>query len=116
MKRVISATEARVHFGEVMRRVVEDGTPVVVERGGRPQVVVLSVAEYERLMAGRKPLRDWLERADAVREMIRRELGDRKLPPPEDIIRQMREERDAQLLENLLGRQPGGPPGDAAGR
>ncbi len=111
MKRVISATEARVHFGEVMRWVVEAGTPVVVERGGKPRVVVLSVAEYERLTAGRRAMGDWLERVDAVREMIRRDLGGRDIPDPSDIIRQMREERDAQLLENLRGRQPGDTPG-----
>ncbi len=45
----MSATEARVHFGELMRRVVEGQEPVIVERGGKPKVVVLSVAEYERL-------------------------------------------------------------------
>jgi prevent-host-death family protein len=50
MTRTVSATEARVHFGELMRAVVERGDTVVVERSGAPKVVVLSVQEYERLL------------------------------------------------------------------
>jgi prevent-host-death family protein len=99
MEKVISATEARVHFGELMRRVTEHNEPVIVERGGKPEVVVISFAEYERLCANHAD--NWLERVDKVREQIRRELGGRTLPPPEDVIREMREERDAQLLDNL---------------
>jgi prevent-host-death family protein len=34
MGRTMSATDARVHFGEVMRHVVERGESVIVERGG----------------------------------------------------------------------------------
>ena len=47
----MSATEARRHFGELLRRVIEDRTPVIVERGGKPQVVFVSLSEYERLRA-----------------------------------------------------------------
>lgn len=99
MERKVSATEARIHFGELMRHVVEDGEQVIVERGGKPEVVVISIAEYERLRA-RKP-ENWLEAVDRARERIRQELGDREIPPPEEIIREMREERDVQLLGNL---------------
>ncbi len=48
MGRVVSATEARAHFGELMCRVVEEREPVIVERAGKPQVVVLPMATYER--------------------------------------------------------------------
>ena len=51
MESRMSATEARRHFGELLRRVIEDQTPVIVERGGKPQVVFVSLAEYERLLA-----------------------------------------------------------------
>ena len=99
MEKAISATEARIHFGALMRRVVERGEPVVVERSGKPEVVIISLATYERLQANKS--NDWLKRAKEVREQIRKELGGRTLPPPEDIIHEMREERDAQLLDNL---------------
>lgn len=99
MERVVSATEARIRFGELMRQVIEDQKPVIVERGGKPQVVVLSMAEYERLLTGQQQRPDWKELVHQAREQIRAELGDRELPPPEEIIRQMREERDAQIMD-----------------
>ena len=92
----VSATEARVHFGELLRRVVESREAVYVERGGRPQVVVLAVSDYESLLAGGEP-GAWLTRAREVREHIKADLGDRVLPPAEDLIREMREERDGHL-------------------
>jgi prevent-host-death family protein len=99
MGRVITATEARIHFGELMREVVENQQPVIVERGGKPQVVVLSINEYENLLAGQAQREDWRTLLAQAHERIRADLGDRKLPPPEDIIREMREERDAQLMD-----------------
>jgi len=70
MPRTMSATQARMHFGDVMRRVVENGETVIVERAGKPQVAVISLADYERLRELRvgelKPLNraalDWLDR------------------------------------------------------
>lgn len=99
MGRVITATEARIHFGELMREVVENQQPVIVERGGKPQVVVLSINEYENLLAGQAQREDWRTLLAQTHERIRADLGDRKLPPPEDIIQEMREERDAQLMD-----------------
>jgi prevent-host-death family protein len=98
MERVVSATEARIRFGELMRRAVEGREPVIVERGGKPHVVVLSVAEYERLRIGQQEQESWKELVHRARGQIRAELGERELPPAEEIIRQVREERDAQLL------------------
>lgn len=97
MERAISATEARIHFGALMRRVVERDESVIVERGGKPEVVVLSIAEYKRLRTQNRG--DWLERADRLREQIQAKLGNRELLPSEEVIRQMREERDAHLMD-----------------
>ena len=98
MGRVVSATEARIHFGELMRQVVENQEPIIVERGGKSHVVVLSVDEYERLLRGQQQQKDWRELVAQARAQIRDELGERELPPSEEILRQIREERDAQLL------------------
>ncbi len=95
MGRVITATEARVRFGELLRSVAEGREPVVVERGGKAQAVILSVAEYDRLRGAYRG--DWLERVDRVRARIGQRRGRKKLPPAEDIIRQARGERDADL-------------------
>jgi prevent-host-death family protein len=98
MERMVSATDARVHFGELMRWVVESQKPVIVERAGKPHVVMLSMGEYERLLTGRQAQDDWRELTRQARDQIEADLGERELPAPEEIIRQMREERDAQLL------------------
>ena len=98
MTRTVSATEARVHFGELIQRVTEERTPVVVERGGKPYVVVLPIDEYERLTAGERQ-DDWEDLVDQARAGVRAALAGRHLPPAEEIIREMREERDAQLLD-----------------
>ncbi len=104
-ERVVSATEARVRFGELMRRVIEDRVTVIVERAGRPAVVVLSVDEYERMKAAQRQREDWRVLVRQAREQIRTDLGERELPFPEEIIRQMREERSEQLVD-LHRRQP----------
>jgi prevent-host-death family protein len=98
MGRTMSATEARIHFGEVMRHVVERGEPVIVERGGKPHVVVIGVDEYERLLAERPGQIDWRELVRQARQQVRADLGERDLTPPEEVLRQTREERDEQLV------------------
>lgn len=101
-ERVVTATEARVHLGELMRDIEDHQHVVVVHRAGKPQAVLLSIAEYSRLRQletrGRP---DWRELVARSRERIRRELKGQSLPPAEEIVRQGREERDAQILENL---------------
>jgi prevent-host-death family protein len=96
MRSVVSATEARVHFGELLRRVGEDGETVFVERGGSLQVVVLSLPVYERLVSGLEP-GGWRERVRQARDRLRAELGGAALPAAEDVIRAGREERDERV-------------------
>ena len=103
MEHVISATQARIHFGALIQQVLEGQEPVIVERGGKPQVVVLSIAEYERMKTARQKekWRETLAQAAQLRAEIAARLGNQPLPPSEELIRQMREERDEQLLSNL---------------
>ena len=44
----MSATEARVHFGEVFRR-MRDNEIITVEHGDKPEAVFHSVEDYQRL-------------------------------------------------------------------
>lgn len=80
MKRIVSATEARIRFGELMRWVTESQGPVFVKRGGRLHVVVISVEEYEHLAGRRQGRTAWRELVHQAREQIEAELGDRELP------------------------------------
>jgi prevent-host-death family protein len=97
MEKVVSATEARIHFGELMQEVVESNQPIIVERGGKSHVVVISVGEYERLVRGQQD-EDWQELVRQARAQIRVDLKGRDLPASDEILRQVREERDEQLL------------------
>ncbi|WP_444668406.1 type II toxin-antitoxin system Phd/YefM family antitoxin [Cereibacter changlensis] len=45
--KAVSAREAKHHFGQLIDEARAE--PVVVEKHGRPVVVVLSVEEYQRL-------------------------------------------------------------------
>jgi prevent-host-death family protein len=101
MEQVVSATDIRIHFGEFMRRAVEGKETIIVERGGKPQVVILSIEEYIQLKATQETEPSWEEQVRHARERILTELGDRALPPPEEMIRQMREERTGQMMEVL---------------
>lgn len=53
---VMSATEARVHFGELMRR-TKAGETITITRRGKPVAVAMSYARYQELKA-RKAGRD----------------------------------------------------------
>lgn len=102
MERVVTATEARVRFGDMIRRVVEDEEAIIVERGGKPQIVMLSLAQYERLKQGHTA--DWQEalaRTRAIAAKIKARRGGKPVTPPDELIQQMREERDEQLRQHL---------------
>ena len=98
MNRTVSATDARIRLGELMRWVVESQQPVVVERGGAPYVVLLSVDEYERLRAGQQEQQDWRSLVRQSRRQIEAERGGRELTSAEEVLRQVRQERDERLL------------------
>ena len=93
METVISATQARIRFGEVMREAQK--RPVVVERDGIPQVVILSKQHYDALVQGKTSTHRGL--LDEAHRRIRSELAGRTLPSSEELIRQIREERDDQF-------------------
>jgi len=49
MLHTISATDARIRFGEVIRRAYSGQEHLVVEKDGIPVVVILSVPDYEEM-------------------------------------------------------------------
>jgi prevent-host-death family protein len=92
--KTVSATEARVHFGEITRRVEERGEAVVVERDGREVVAIVPIGEYREFEASRASKNDWWEMMEETRALARAEIGDREITPGEEMIRQIREEND----------------------
>lgn len=91
MKYTVSATDARIRFGEIMRRAKKG--PVLIERAGKPEVVVLSKDHYDQLVrnAHRK---DAQEALNQLHKRLLVELQGRTVPDSEEIIRKSRENRD----------------------
>jgi len=98
MQKTISATQARIHFGEIMKQARI--APVIVERDGKAEVVVVSKKTYDRLVAA-DTQNDLQDKLEELHNRIRIELAGRALPDPAELIRQGREERDEQLLNSL---------------
>jgi len=98
MLKTISATKARINFGDVMKQ-AKIG-PVIIERGGKAEVVILSKKAYDQLVAANAKT-NLQKRFDDLHAKIRVELKGSKLPDLAEVIRQGREARDEQLLDSL---------------
>ena len=94
MDKTISATQARTHFGEVMQETKYG--PVIVERDGKPQVVVVSMKAYETLVKGAS-LGRWQELVREARQMVQAALGKTSLPSPDEMVHQAYKKLDAQF-------------------
>jgi prevent-host-death family protein len=101
MTKTMTATEARVHFGRLLRDVAERGETVIVERSGLPLAVIVSVNEYNRLRIGEDEKPDWERQLDELHELIRLHHGEQEMPDAAELINAGREERDAELLAAL---------------
>lgn len=105
MNTVVSATDARVHFGELMRQVTETKQAVVVERGGKPTVAIVPAEEYEEWRAEmrRKRWDEWWKELEALHARLAEERGG-QAPPEIDVaemINDMREERSREIEEAI---------------
>lgn len=98
MQKTFSATQARIHFGEIMRQAKVG--PVIVERDGKAEVAVISKKAYDQLIAATTQT-DLKKKIDELHNRIRVEFARRPLPDPAEIIRQGMEERNEQLLSSL---------------
>jgi prevent-host-death family protein len=84
MTRTMTATEARVHFGELLDT-VKTGERVVVEKSGRPVAVFISPQEYEALTCKRLN-EDVLQAAERSRERMAEILNGGPLPDIREMI------------------------------
>ena len=95
-ERTISATEARVHFGELLDSVRHNMDIVWVQRAGVPQAVVVPVGVWKRLQEKEDPWTAAARRMEAHWEYMRKQQEAGRIkdvgPSTEEIIRAMREE------------------------
>lgn len=94
MQKIISATEARIHFGEVLQQV--NNGPVVVERNGESIAIVLSKDEYDRLVSEAKQ-GNRMSLLEETHRRIRAERKGKPLPSPEEMLDDIRQERHASF-------------------
>ena len=108
MTKTISATEARIHLGEVLDQVETQGSRVVIERAGKPVAMLISIEDSRALNEPKTDIEALIERARRNRESIAawraKHRPGEPFPDITEMIHEMREERDAQLLDNLLRR------------
>jgi prevent-host-death family protein len=100
----VSATEVKNSWGRVVRRVLQRRTPAMVESKGVPTVVILPADDYQRLIteqdadARKQQQLALLDEIERFAKEVAARYPDRPSPDSVEIIRQMREERDDELL------------------
>jgi len=94
VRSAISATEARVHFGEVIKRACVGQEQVVVEKDGIPIVVILSFPCYQRMLEELK-----LARFERLSRVAGLEAGRQGLSE-EQLEREMEEVRERMHRQN----------------
>ena len=72
---VVTSAEAQKNFGRYREQALAE--PVVVTRHGKPSVVILAAAEYERL----KELDRRVRRLDEMSDAEIEEMADAEIPP-----------------------------------
>lgn len=75
MPRTVSSSEAKSHFGELLKWTTEHQGQVIVKLYGEPAVVILSYSEYEEMekLRIREQKRKVLEALDALRQQVRQQ-------------------------------------------
>lgn len=100
MSRTVSATEARIHLGELLDN-IERHEAVTVEQSGNAETVLVSHAESDDLSNEPAESPDWRRSLERARASFAHDLGDRPRPDFVQMIREMREERSGHFRDDL---------------
>ncbi len=93
--KTVSATEARIHLGELLDD-IERNDAITVEQAGNAETVVIPVSEAQELSGTPTEGPDWRQSLERARTSFARDLGDRPRPDFVQMIREMREERSGE--------------------
>ena len=72
---VISAVTARAHFGQLLRRVTQDGELFLVTWRGEPQVIIMSTRDYLNIIRKRSRGSSRMGRGEGIKAPGRRRLS-----------------------------------------
>lgn len=92
MSRTVSATEARIHLGELLDDIERNET-ITVEHAGNAAIVMIPANDALDLADTVTVSPDWRQSLERARASFARDLGDRPRPDFVQMIREMREER-----------------------
>ena len=95
MQTRISATEARIHFGEVMQDALRNQQPIIVEKAGKPQVVILAYDRYRQLVNNEPE--EWEAMLARGHALVNDYLAGRELASPVEMLEEARRTRDEEL-------------------
>lgn len=68
MMKKVSALKARQNLGQIMNEVAIRGDDYVIERAGKPLVVIIPMEKYERLQSN---LDEFFEEVKQIREQVK---------------------------------------------
>ena len=102
--RIVSATEAKNKFGEIIKRAYAAGEHLIVEKSGIPVVAIIPMADYQQLVSPQVAVPETAQKVDAERkraEAARRlkEVMDRvhaQMPAVEDV------EEAERFIQNVV--------------
>lgn len=99
----IPATDARVHFGELLQHVTGTAETVVIERNGREVAALLPIETLRRQQVKAQNA-EWREALRVCQQAFHPQV--RRGFPVEvaEIIRRGRQERTERIMHALLGR------------
>jgi prevent-host-death family protein len=98
----IPATDARVHFGELLQHLTDSGETVLVERNGHEIAAIVPIETYRRERPAHTM--DWRAELEAVQREFRRILDPTVLVNAAAMIREGHEESDAWMDDALSRR------------
>lgn len=102
----VTATEAKLKFGEILGKCIYGHNRIVIQKHGK-NVAVLKPAEDDEFVPSKSPPKKWhpvVERIRKTREKIRRRqkrLGIGPGPSAVELIRQIRDEEEGTHHESM---------------
>lgn len=96
--KTVSALEVRKRFGAILDEAAA-GEQIVIERAGQPVAALVPLSDLQDVSRDAR-IRRRLEAIDEMQRLAREYPVE--IPDPAALIRQMREERDAQVMRNVL--------------
>jgi prevent-host-death family protein len=93
----VNATEIKNRLGDYVGEVMRNQGPILIERHGKPAVVVVSVETWGKMENRESREHPWIEAARRLSDEIQRKHPDMKPFSAVELIRQIREERENDI-------------------